>query len=568
MQNRIFILVSCGMLVFSACRSQKQVIQSQEIDSEAAYVSFYTDALKFQHIAAYNRAEENYRNAIHFNAKAADSYFGLFEVYNQRKMYNEALVALQHAISLNPQNAWYLFSKVRFFDKHGTVSDLVLAAEALVSKFPGNDSYQIILAQSYMRNKQLQKATAVLEAIVPKITDNEEIYSMRLELANKLQDKHQEEQLLKELYSQYPNNISYGGMLAEFYLNAQRYSKANETYELICAQFPKSLPLQFSRVSYYLQVDSVALFEKHFASLVSTKEASPEAKLNVLFNLFINYKGKVGIFKRETWLFDAAVMHPNYAPLLHFATDNFIASGQKDKAALVMAELVKNGTTDFNTFNKLIMLHIESKEYTLANTYSEKALELYPNQATLYLLNGVSLFELGKYIESIDYLQNGKMLVLDNTKLLEQFYYYLAEASHKLNRNADSDKYFEQLLVLNSNNYVAMNNFAYYLTLENRSLDKAKSLAQRCTQANPNSFNYLDTHAWVLYNLGEFSEALIIIEQALKYGGSVSATILEHYGDILFKLNRTNDATMQWRISLKLNNNNPTLSKKIENNEK
>ena len=79
----------------------------------------------------------------------------------------------------------------------------------------------------------------------------------------------------------------------------------------------------------------------------------------------------------------------------------------------------------------------------------------------------------------------------------------------------------------------------------------------------PNNSTYLDTKAWLLYKLGKYEEAKTVMRQALIYGGNESDTILEHYGDILFKLNEVETAKLYWQMSYDRGNRSDEIVKKL-----
>ncbi|MFM8787867.1 MAG: tetratricopeptide repeat protein, partial [Bacteroidota bacterium] len=48
------------------------------------------------------------------------------------------------------------------------------------------------------------------------------------------------------------------------------------------------------------------------------------------------------------------------------------------------------------------------------------------------------------------------------------------------------------------------------------------------------------------YQMGRYEQALAPIQKALQNSPTDNATLLEHYGDILFRLNRKEEAKTQW----------------------
>jgi tetratricopeptide (TPR) repeat protein len=64
-----------------------------------------------------------------------------------------------------------------------------------------------------------------------------------------------------------------------------------------------------------------------------------------------------------------------------------------------------------------------------------------------------------------------------------------------------------------------------------------------------------------------YEEALKYIKKAYDNGGNETAEILEHYGDILNALGRTEEAITFWRAAAKLDEDNNGLVEKIKENE-
>ena len=68
-------------------------------------------------------------------------------------------------------------------------------------------------------------------------------------------------------------------------------------------------------------------------------------------------------------------------------------------------------------------------------------------------------------------------------------------------------KAYDRSLRYDPDNAMVLNNYAYFLSLEERDLEKALAMASRATALTDNNPTYLDTHAWVLFKLGRVDEA-------------------------------------------------------------
>jgi tetratricopeptide (TPR) repeat protein len=172
-----------------------------------------------------------------------------------------------------------------------------------------------------------------------------------------------------------------------------------------------------------------------------------------------------------------------------------------------------------------------------------------------------------KYDESLKLLEEGVKYSGKNDKLKSQFFATIGDAYHSLGDSNTAFKYYDEALQIDELNLVVLNNYSYYLSLEKKDLKKAESMISRCVELEPGNSTYLDTYAWVMFQMERYFEAKYLIERALDNGGKVSDVILEHYGDILFKNGDTEKAMIQWNKALKLGEGSGKLEKKIEKGE-
>ena len=123
---------------------------------------------------------------------------------------------------------------------------------------------------------------------------------------------------------------------------------------------------------------------------------------------------------------------------------------------------------------------------------------------------------------------------------------------------------YDSSLVYNPSNIGALNNYAYYLSVERRDLDKAEEMSYKTVKAEPNNSTYLDTYAWILFEKGNYAEARIYIDNAMKNDGEKSDVIVEHCGDIYFMTGDVEGALKYWKKALEMGSESKTLKQKIE----
>ena len=110
-----------------------------------------------------------------------------------------------------------------------------------------------------------------------------------------------------------------------------------------------------------------------------------------------------------------------------------------------------------------------------------------------------------------------------------------------------ADSFYETAVGLTTRPAGVLNNWAYYLSVRGEQLEKAEEMSRRSNELSPGTATYMDTYAWILFKEGKYTEAREWQEKALRAEPVPDGVLLEHYGDILFKLNDTVGAVEQWK---------------------
>ena len=141
----------------------------------------------------------------------------------------------------------------------------------------------------------------------------------------------------------------------------------------------------------------------------------------------------------------------------------------------------------------------------------------------------------------------------------------LGDVSSQLEEYEISDDSYEKALVIEPNNALVLNNYAYYLSVRNLELNRAEKMSKKSNILDENNAAYQDTYAWIMYQKGDYNEALKWMEKAiLSAGDDSSAEMYDHYGDILLKLNQKDKAIKNWEKSLEIDSNRKETTQKIQ----
>lgn len=248
---------------------------------------------------------------------------------------------------------------------------------------------------------------------------------------------------------------------------------------------------------------------------------------------------------------ELVIVHPRIAESHMLKGEVLWKNGNNAEARSMFLTAVGLAPNQIDAWRMLINLDLVMGKVDDAINHSKEALSINTNNPALLYFAGIS------YLSKDDNTSARQMLETalnnstnENSYLQSIIYGSLGDLYHKLNMDAASDVAYVEAIRLDSTNAAAMNNLAYYLSERKKDLDKAASYSLRSIELEPEIANYQDTYAWILFQQGNYAEALKWIEKAIKGSSVISPVLAEHYGDILSQLGRTKDALKQWQKAL------------------
>ena len=119
----------------------------------------------------------------------------------------------------------------------------------------------------------------------------------------------------------------------------------------------------------------------------------------------------------------------------------------------------------------------------------------------------------------------------------------------KQKRHADAEAAFRQVIAKEPENAAALNYLGYMLADRGERLDESVGLLKRALQIEPDNGSYLDSLGWAYYKAGKLDLAADNLGRAAEQLTN-NSIIQDHYGDVLFKLGRFDEAIAAWNRAI------------------
>ena len=239
---------------------------------------------------------------------------------------------------------------------------------------------------------------------------------------------------------------------------------------------------------------------------------------------------------------------------------------ESDSPAQVI-ELLMNTTRDMIEKAETAMDRIRCRSLLdVAMSFCDVVSSHEPELVEAYSQKSIAYFWMGENEESMAVIAKGlRQVKTDKDKAL--LYNLRGDYHHTIGDKQKMYADYDSTLIFDPENIAVLNNYAYYLSVENRDLKRALEMSSRTLEAEPLNATYLDTYAWILFKMKKYKEALGYMEKALRYLDRDNPEIYEHYGDVLYMCGEKEKALENWHKAVQFNGSSPILEQKIKKQE-
>ena len=409
-------------------------------DNEDKFQELFYEALKQKGIENYDRAAEAFQKCIEIDNSVPVLYFELGKSYNKLKNFGAAEDALKEAVDKDPDNEWFLDELYGFYASQNEYDKAIKTVKQLVRFHP---DYKEDLASLYVRTKEYDAALEVLDALDAEfgISVSRDIMRNRIyEATGRKKDQ------IKNLESRVEDNpekeSNYLALIFRYSENNEK-GKAFETAKELLKINPNSQLVHLALYKFYLDDNDAEKAIESMKIVIKSTEIKPEAKLKVLTD-FVKFVKENPEYETDLIEATAMVSDTNNSKTVIELGQYYLAKNNKEKALENFEVALKLESNNFEVLRNVMLLYIDLKKFDLAKEKSGDALETYPSQALLYLINGVALNELNQPKEALESLETGLDYIIEDTKMEADFYNQLSKAYTLLNNTTKAKTFSDK----------------------------------------------------------------------------------------------------------------------------
>ena len=431
---------------------------------------------------------------------------------------------------------------------------------------PQDDNLLSTMADAYEKMSDYKKALAIYDTLQQWQGQSVELSSAKLKAYQALNDTtgaiHEMRALLASAPTNADYNLAMGKMLFMFGYrdSAMVYYDKAQQYE------PDNGLTYLTKAEYYLALGDTLNYDRQtYQALVST-DLDVESKLQILVNYTKTLLSAKDTTHRTDHLFDVLIEQHPLEPQIRVLYSEYLMFIDNNEGAAEQIDYALNlDPTNKELWTRLMAYHLYAGNYEKAIEVGDKAIRLNPDNVELYSYLGSSCYSVKQYDKAIE-VYDKALAILDSTQVDDRSNLLSGKADVKfaMGDTIAAFALYDQSLELNPDNPGTLNNYAYFLALSNRDLDKAERMSAKTIVEDAANPTYLDTYAWVFYMRKEYTMAQLYIEMAINNEEQPTSELFEHYGYILLANGDKQKALEQWRKAIELKPDNEQLVKQIE----
>lgn len=553
------ILFSCGSLRKSSSSVRGNLSGKDPLTYEERrkFDYFFLEAVRLKEKGDLDAAFEMYSHCLQIHPTSAVTLFELAKFYMFLGQQQKGEKALADAVSLAPENYWYKETLAAYYQNKGENEKAISVVEDMATQFPSRLEPLVALVDLYTRTKNYEQVIHSLNRLETLDGKSEQISMEKFRMYLAMDNREQAFLEIENLAKEYPYDMRYLTILGDVYMENGKPDEAYATYQKVLKEEPEYAPALLSMASYYEKQGQDSLYKVQLNSVLLNEKIESNTKMNLMRQLIIRSEQTDKDSTQIIGLFNAMLeQEQENADIAMLAAQYLLSKKMEEESKPVLRKVLELDPENKPAYLQLLSFAINKQDMDEVIAVCTPAVEYMPDALEFYYYLGIGHYQKEQKDEALEVFKKGVRQVTPQSDkaMVSDFYSIMGDLYHLKKMNAEAYAAYDSALVYKDDNIGALNNYAYYLSLEKKDLDKAEEMSYRTVKAEPNNATYLDTYAWILFEKGKYTEARIYIDQAIQHGTDNSSVVVEHCGDIYYHCGETDKALEFWKEAEKLAN--------------
>jgi tetratricopeptide (TPR) repeat protein len=315
---------------------------------------------------------------------------------------------------------------------------------------------------------------------------NEQISFSKMQIYEQQGKKDKAFAELKALIDKHPNDLNYQVMFGNWLLQNDKADEAVKIYRHVLKEEPDNTLAQMSMLDYYRAKDMTAEADILLMQLLKGKK-TPESEKQALMRQYVMTSVKANVDStRILAVFDEVLQTaPTSSMLIMKAAYMDLAQMEKDTINTVLLQALALEPDNVSARLQLIQNIWGKQDYPRVIALSQTGQEYNPDEMLFYYFEGFAHFLQDDHEQALEVFRKGTAQINDesNPEIVSDFYAMMGDILHEKGQSEEAFAAYDSCLQWKPDNIGALNNYAYYLSLQNRDLKRAEQMSLKTIQA-------------------------------------------------------------------------------------
>ena len=554
----ITLFTSCGTLKNKKSHARDAAVELKDpltYEQRRKFDYYFLEAVRMKQKGDYDAAFQLYTHCLDIYPQSAAVLYEISQFYMFLGQEAKGEEALKQAVRSDDTNFWYKQTLASYYQSKQDWVKAISVYEDMAQIFPSRLEPLLSLADLYSRTKSYDSLVTTLNRIEELDGKSEQISMEKFRAYLQLENMDKAFSEIQALVDEYPYDMRYRTVLGDVYMSNNRYDEALKVYQDILKEEPDYAPAMVSLATYYQKTGQDSLYNVQLDSILVNENVDTKLKLEFMRQQILKSEQTDKDSTKIISLFETILTkkQPNAdVPMLY--AQYLITKKMQKESVPVLNKVLELDPENKPARLQLLSYAINENNLDEVIRVATPAIVYNPDAMEFYYYLGLAHYQKDQTDKALEVFKKGVQQINEKSDkgIASDFYSILGDLYHSREMKAEAYAAYDSSLVYNPKNINTLNNYAYYLSVERVNLDKAEEMSFITVKAEPENSTYLDTYAWILFEEGRYTEARIYIEQAMENGGDTSQVIVEHCGDIYFKLGDKGKAVEYWKKALSL----------------
>ncbi|CAN5213758.1 tetratricopeptide repeat protein [soil metagenome] len=489
----------------------------------------------------------------------ADAYLALGDLTNA-SYYGKI------AVDLEPENKWYHMKLASIYSLEGRNEATIIAYKTALEYHPDDADILFQLADTYINFGELLEANKIYNEIMSRRGADFTLHLRKFRNFNALQMRDSAMVELQKMREIDPGNLTTLRTISQYYMEIDEEEMALEVLNEARERNSRDPQTLLLLAEIYVDREEWDELGEIFVTMLEDPLIYPSQKQELVRFIYMQHQRNPHeqILAEQT----AEVLNafsenePDYGPAQILAAEFFLEQNNPEAAIEKLEQTNRVMPDQPDAWRQRMQVLFSLQRYDEVIAISDSADKYAPDDAYVQFFTGAAYMitdmpeKAHQWLEQASYAPSNRNFrsVINGT---------LGDVRQDLDRWEDAKDAYEQALRLDPNNYNAMNNYAYFMSVRGEQLDYARELAEKAISFEPENAAYLDTVGWIYYKKGEYDQAREYIQRSVDTG-EASAEVYEHLGDVYKALNDHENAIKFWNKALDQDPEREYLNERIQ----